>query len=55
MSYALDLFICEQLSKEDLIDSVFDHTDYIEECVSAHDKDQQDNSVSYKIFKEELG
>ena len=54
MSYAIDLFLAEEMSNEDFIDQVFDYVELCEECLELRDQDDRENSVSYKLFQEEL-
>lgn len=54
MSYTIDLILCEELSREDFMDNVFDHTDLIQDCIDAHEENYRETDTSYKLFTEEL-
>ena len=54
MSYAVDLFIAQEMSNEDFIDQMFDNVELCEECLELREQDNRENSISYKLFKEEL-
>lgn len=54
MSYAVDLFIAQEMSNEDFIDQLFDSTELCEECLELREQNDRESSISYKLFKEEL-